>query len=161
EPELVEIARPGVHAGGAERVEVAFARPLPVLEGDGELEAAGHRLHELALVDLQQAVEGADRGDGGLAHAHGTDLLRFDQRDLQQVAELVGQRAGRHPACGPAASDHHLADPVVVQDSPPPLRWPPGPRWADACAIPWRPDPPTRRGQRLSLLIRAARMRRA
>src|SRR5690606_23166121 len=49
QPELVEVAGPGVDAGGAERVEVVVARATPVLEGDRELEASGHRLHELAL----------------------------------------------------------------------------------------------------------------
>ena len=118
EPEMMERTDQGALSGDAERMDVAFARPVPVLEGNGELEGAGDRAQELLLVDLQEAVERADRRYRGFADADGADLLRLDQGNVQPVAELMRQRAGGKPTSGAVARDHYLAYPAGLQCVP-------------------------------------------
>lgn len=93
-----------------ERMEEAIARQAPVLERDRQLEGAGHRAQELLLVDLQEAVEGADRRHSGLTDTDRADLLGLDQRDLQLVTELVRKRAAGQPTRRTATGNDHLAD---------------------------------------------------
>ena len=85
-------------------------RQPPVLERDRQLEGAGHLAQELLLVNLQEAMKGADRRHGGLTDADRADLLGLDQRDLQLVTELMRQRAAGQPSRCTATGNDHLAD---------------------------------------------------
>ena len=88
EPEVMEAAHPGGFADLAERVDVAIADLAPVFEQDAQLEGGLGGAHERRLVDPQQGVEGARRGDGRLPDADRADVLGLDQGDVQQRAEL-------------------------------------------------------------------------
>ena len=70
-----------VAADDAEAVDVAGADPVPIDELDAQLEAALGAAQEIVLVQADQAVEGLDRGNGGLAHADRSDRLGFDKGD--------------------------------------------------------------------------------
>jgi hypothetical protein len=105
EPEVLEARGPVVGAGQAERMDVVLAHVAPVLEADAKLERGLGRGHELLLVDLKQLVEVHQGRDGGLANADGADRVRFDQRDLEPLAERFGDAGSGHPAGGAATGD--------------------------------------------------------
>jgi hypothetical protein len=110
EPEVLEACGPVVLAGLAEAVEVVPAHLAPALEPDAQLEGGLRGGHEGLFVYAQQAVEGLQRRDGRLAHAHGADLVGLDQRDVQQRAQRLGQPCSDHPACGATACDDDTPD---------------------------------------------------
>src|SRR5690606_19455617 len=100
---------------GPEGMDVALARCLPALERDAQLDRALRGGEVFLLAYPEQAVEGAQRRDRGLAHADRADLLRLDQGDVQHLAERARQRGGGHPAGGSAPGDHHATDGSVGQ----------------------------------------------
>ncbi len=106
----MELAEPRRAPVSAERVDVTIADARPVLEQNAELEGRGRRAHELLLVDAQELVEHAHRRHGGFADAHRADLFGFDQRDVEQIAELLRERGGGDPAGGAAACDDDSSD---------------------------------------------------
>jgi hypothetical protein len=117
QPEMVEFASPGGLAIHAERVDVAVSLHAPVLEQDAELERRRGGAHEFLLVDTEQLMEVPDRRDGRFTHAHGADLLRLHERDVQDAIELLRQRGGRDPPRRTATGDDDAADLLVVQDA--------------------------------------------
>ncbi len=119
EPEIVEIAEPRAPADDAEGMDVAVAAAGPVLERDAQLDGAARDAQELALVQVENLVERADRGEGGFTDADRADLLRLDQRDVDQRAQLLGQRRRRAPARRAAAGDHDLPDLLCRQSTAP------------------------------------------
>src|SRR5690606_6315043 len=79
QPEVLESGRPVVAAAGPEGMDVAVAPCLPALERDAQLDRALRGGEVFLLAYPEQAVEGAQRRDRGLAHADRADLLRLDQ----------------------------------------------------------------------------------
>src|SRR4029077_8873990 len=86
EPQVMEIAEPGALAQDTKGMNVTVAEPRPVFERDAELDRTARHAEELALVEIENLVEGTDGGERGFAHTHGADLFRFDQRDVDQRA---------------------------------------------------------------------------
>ncbi len=110
QPEVMERAHQRALPGTAKRVDVAITLALPVFEGNGQLEGAGHRTQEFLLVDLQEAMKSTNRWHGGFAHANRADLLRLHQHDLEQPAKLMRQRRGGNPPGGATAGNDNLAN---------------------------------------------------
>src|SRR5947209_5775632 len=97
EPEMMEIDHPGRAPHRPERVDVAVALARPVLEGNAELECRPRGADEILFADPHKLVEGARGRDGGFANADGPDLVGFDQRDLDEVADLRRERISGDP----------------------------------------------------------------
>jgi hypothetical protein len=93
-------------------VDIAVAVAQPVLERDGQLETAGDLFQEILFVDLQEFMERPYRRYGRFAHAHGTDLFRLHQCNVQEIPELVRQRGRRHPPRRAATGDDNFPDSV-------------------------------------------------
>jgi len=110
EPEVLEAGRPVVGAGHAERVDVVFPARAPAFEADAQLERGLCRGHEFLLADVEQAVEVHEARDRRLAHAHGSDVVRFDELDVDDLAKGARQRRRGHPAGRAAAGDDDAAD---------------------------------------------------
>ena len=55
-------------------------------------------------------VRAMDRRDRGFADAGRADLLRLDQRDVEQRAELLGERRRCTPARRAAAGDYDFSE---------------------------------------------------
>ena len=110
-PDLVEIDPPDIVTVIAEGVDIAFADLAPVAKLDAQLERTLRRRKHLALVDFERLIEFDERRDRCLAHADRTDLLGFDQRDLQ-VAPLADARkgGGSHPASRTTTDDDDMFD---------------------------------------------------
>jgi hypothetical protein len=105
-PVLVEGHCPQVLPEAAEAVHVALALPPPVDELDAQLEGGPRLADELVLVELKHLVVELDHRDGGLAHTHRTDLVRFDQPQPDLAAQDLGQRGRGHPARRATTGDH-------------------------------------------------------
>src|SRR5579875_3424472 len=86
-------------------MDVAVADLAPVVELDAELERAIGFSDEFRLIDFQQAVEGREVRNGGLADADRANLLRFYQDDIDRATEGLGDRGGTHPSRGSTADD--------------------------------------------------------
>ena len=56
----MELGGPGLHAGGSERVEIAFTELAPILELDAQLEGAVDGPKEAILFEIEQGVIGLD-----------------------------------------------------------------------------------------------------
>ncbi|MDQ0836798.1 hypothetical protein QFZ54_000582 [Sphingomonas faeni] len=107
---LVEPDTLDIETETAEGVEIAVADLGPVGEFNAKFIGAGGRCEELRLVDAEHCVEGADRGNRRFPDAHGTDRVRFDQRDAHPRGNEPRERRRRHPARSTAADDHDPAD---------------------------------------------------
>jgi hypothetical protein len=110
EPEMLESCGPMVFAADAEGVDVILTDIAPVLETDAQLERSLGRGHERLLIDVQQSVERHQRRNGRLAHTDGGNFVRLDQGDVEVLAQRLGQRGGRHPACSSATGDDDAPD---------------------------------------------------
>src|SRR6266702_6119472 len=98
----------------SERMDVAFAGPIPVAELDSDLERRARRSHELGLVKAEHVVELLDVRQSRFADADGSDLVRFDQCDAVRIfRQTADQPCGGHPAGGSSAEDDE-AKPVVM-----------------------------------------------
>src|SRR5438552_2375786 len=95
---------PRASADGAESMYIGVSDTSPVVELDTELERAAGPPDEVRFVDLEQAVEVAQMRDRRLADPDDADLLGFDQRHLEPLAEGLGERRSRHPS-GAAPTD--------------------------------------------------------
>jgi hypothetical protein len=104
-PEMLEAGGPVVDAGQAERVDIVLAGRAPVLEADAQFEGRLGCPHEVGFVHLQQLVKPDQAGNGRFAHPDGTDLVGFDQRDVECLAQDLGDDCGCHPAGCAAAGD--------------------------------------------------------
>ncbi len=107
EPEVMEVRHPGSAAKRPERVHVAVAVARPIFKADTELESRSRRLDELALVHAHVLVESPAGGDRGFADADGPDIVRFDERDVDQRADLLRKRECCDPACRAAPRNDH------------------------------------------------------
>ena len=114
QPEVLEARGPVVLAREPEGVDVVLPHVAPVLEADAELEGGLRGGHELLFVDVEQLVEGQQRGDRGLAHAHGADLVGLDQADVQRLAQRLAQAGRHHPAGRAAAGDDDAPHALAV-----------------------------------------------
>src|SRR6185437_5620019 len=115
QPIVMKVRRVDRRADDTERMKVTMPEARPVDELDAELEGAARLADEIVLVDAENLVEGAQRRDGRLAHAHRADLRGLDDFDgavaaLQQTRE----RRGRHPPRRSAAHDDDLAQAAVA-----------------------------------------------
>ncbi len=113
QPEMLEAGGPMILARQAERMEVALADILPVVEHDAELEGRLGRPHELGFVDAEQAVVRDERRNGGFADADRADRVGLDERDVDDLAQRSRDRSGGHPACGAAARNDDPAQPLA------------------------------------------------
>src|SRR5262245_2644986 len=102
---MMKLAQPRRLAVPSKRMNVRIADVRPVLEPDAELERCSGRAHELLLVDAQQLVGHTHRWNGGFPDSDGADLLRLDERDVEQLAELLRNGGRRHPTGSAAAGD--------------------------------------------------------
>src|SRR5438270_11540414 len=91
QPEMLEIDHPRRAAHRPERMDVAVALARPVLERNAELERGARGANEIDLVDAHILMESAGGRDRGLADADSPDLVRFDERDVDQRTELLHQ----------------------------------------------------------------------
>ena len=64
-----------------------LADVLPAFKVDSQLEGGLGRGHESLFLDVEQTQVSDQRRDRGLADAHRADLLRFDQGDVEHLAE--------------------------------------------------------------------------
>src|SRR5690606_15712197 len=88
QPHVVKAAHPRGPADVAEGVDVAIAEARPILELDAELERRLRRANELELVEAEQRMEAANRGDRRFADADGADVLGLDERNVDDRAQL-------------------------------------------------------------------------
>src|SRR5690606_357636 len=116
EPEVLEPARPAILTRPPEGMNVVLADVAPVLERDAELERALDGHHEIPLVDLQELMQREVGRDRGLADAHGADLVRLDQGDVEGSAEEPPERGRGHPPGGTAPGDDDLVNLAVHPD---------------------------------------------
>ena len=119
QPMMVELDPFHVEAVEAERMHVAVAETGPIDEFDAEFVGRVCRADEVVLVDLKQAIEQLNLGDGCLADADGADFIGFDQLDVE-IGTLAHDRRysrGRHPPGRSATDDDQLADPVLSQNT--------------------------------------------
>jgi hypothetical protein len=114
---MLEASAPVIPPGVPEGMDVILAAVFPVLEVDAQLERGLRSGHEFLLTDAEQPVEMDQRWNGGLAHAHGADLVGLDELDVEHLAQSLRDRGGDHPSGGAAPCDHDLADGLVLQDA--------------------------------------------
>src|SRR5687768_1412451 len=119
QPEVVEVPEPRAFADDSKGVDVTVAASCPVFERDPELDGAAGHAQELAFIEIENPVKGADGGERGLAYAHRADLLGLDQRDVEQAAQLLRQRRRRAPARGAAPRNDDLFDRLPIHASTP------------------------------------------
>ena len=115
EPHVVEAAHPGRLADIAEGMDIAITGTRPVLERDAQLEAGLRSPHELPLVESEQGMKRANRRDGRLAYSDSADLLRFNQRNVQQRSQLLCQGRGCRPAGRATSGDDDACRRLTVQ----------------------------------------------
>src|SRR5690554_5672342 len=110
EPEVIELRHPRGLSESAKRMQIPTAETTPILEPDGNLEGRGALPHELSLIDAEQVMKCDDRRYGGFADADRTDLFGFDERNVEQCAEMLRERHCGHPAGGAAACNDDFLD---------------------------------------------------
>src|ERR1700722_7941258 len=85
-------------AKGAERVNVAIARLIPVAKLDPQFERCPGLAHEVRLVDPEHVVEGLDMRQGGFTDADGSDVIGFNQSNSVVFGlEPTPEAGGAHP----------------------------------------------------------------
>src|SRR3984893_11414910 len=89
-------------------MDVAIAYPAPIDELDAEFERPLRLLDEFNFVDFQDLIEQLEVRHRGFAHAHGADLLGFDQAYRMTGAQHLRQGGGGHPARCAAADDDNV-----------------------------------------------------
>ena len=105
--EMVEGDTVHVAAVKTERVHVGVPQARPVDELDAQLEGALSLAYELIFIQVQQAIEQVDLGNGGFTDADRADLFGFHQDDFHAgISEDLGYCGGGHPAGGTASDDH-------------------------------------------------------
>ena len=110
-PDMVEIDPLDRLAISTEGMDIAVAGPPPVHELDAQFEGGLSLVDQRLFVDAHGRVEGADVGQGGLAHADDADLVGLDQFDRDGAArQTMRQGGGRHPASGSSAQDDDFSD---------------------------------------------------
>ena len=104
------------------KVVVVLAAVDPAVEPRALLERGVAFADEVGLGHADSAQRVAHRRPGAFADADGTDIRRFEQRDLQARAgsrAMLGRDDGRgQPAGRPAAHDHDLFDHVTQPACP-------------------------------------------
>src|SRR6185312_3709517 len=100
QPVLMERDRSEFVANAAEGMEVAMPGPDPIGELDAQLERAAGGGDEGVLIQSELPVEVADRRNGCLADANGTDGRGLDDLDTTAAASRLGEGRRRHPAGG-------------------------------------------------------------
>src|SRR5437868_8651420 len=98
-----------VAADLAEAVDVVFTRRSPIDKLDPELEGRLALADHLQRVDAGECNEVADVGNSRLAYPDRSDLVGFDQPDLD-LAQPLREHRGGHPSGRAAADDRHFAD---------------------------------------------------
>src|SRR5579863_819067 len=98
-------------------MHVGMTHTGPIPELDAQFEGGFGLADEVVLVDPQSAYEFHDRGDRGLAHADGADLLGLDQSyaHFERLQEF-GEARSRHPAGRAAAHDGDAPDGGGIHD---------------------------------------------
>ncbi len=119
QPEVMERRHPWRFADRAEGMEIVVTQPRPVVERNAKLDARLAAAHEVALVDAQVAVEGANGRYRGFAHADDADLGRLDQGDIEQRPQQLAQCGGDAPSRRAAAGDDDLFNDLSVHDDLP------------------------------------------
>jgi len=89
----------------------------PIAKLNSNLVGAVARLEELAFVNAEEPVQLLENRNGSFADTHNPHFLRFDERDPHaRLRKGSRERAGRHPAGGPAADDENVANDIPVHE---------------------------------------------
>ena len=83
---MLETGCPVIRSGITKGMNVFMVDIAPVLERDSQLEGGLGCRHELLFLDIEQPVIPDQWRNGRLTNADGSDLVRFDQCDVEHLA---------------------------------------------------------------------------
>ena len=94
----------------SEGMKIGVPLAGPVDEFNAELERAICLSHECRFIDSEPLIEKSNRRNRRFADADGSDGFGFDEGDVAGLAEIIGERRGRHPSRGSAADNDDFFD---------------------------------------------------